>query len=220
MRADAARNRHAILEAGRQIYTQQGLDAPMDAVAKAAGVGIGTVYRHFPDRSALVRAVVADRIELVLGLVAVAATEIEGPEPAAAWARFFDGLLESRMPLLMPVLVPHARDADVFTSELAALRLRVMRAAVALVTRAQTLGLVREDVGAPEIMLTFAAAMRPIPGLPTELNEALLERRGPLLLAALRPGGEPLPGTRIDLDDLLPVITAPVDPQDATRPDP
>jgi hypothetical protein len=51
--------------------------------------------------------------------------------------------------------------------------------------------------------------MRPIPGLPTTLNEALLERRGPLLLAALRPGGEPLPGTRIDADDLLPVITPP-----------
>jgi AcrR family transcriptional regulator len=209
MRADAARNRQTILAAARRIYAQQGLDAPMDAVAKAAGVGIGTVYRHFPDRSTLVCAVVADRIEHVLGLVAVTATEIEGPEPEAAWARFFARLLDSGMPLLMPVLVPHARDAEVFTPELAALRLRAMTAAVALVGRAQALELVREDVGAPEIMLTFAAAMRPIPGLPTTLNEALLERRGPLLLAALRPGGEPLPGTRIDADDLLPVITPP-----------
>lgn len=209
MRADAARNRQAILEAARQVYAQQGLEAPMDAVARTAGVGIGTVYRHFPDRATLVRAVVADRIEHVMGLVATATDGIEGEHPEDAWAQFFDGLLDSRMPLLMPVLVPHARDAEVFTPELTALRLRGMTAAVALVARAQELDLVRGDVGAPEIMLTFAAAMRPIPGLPAELNEALLLRRGPLLLAALRPGADPLPGTRIDVDDLLPVITPP-----------
>jgi AcrR family transcriptional regulator len=198
-------------------------------VARTAGVGIGTVYRHFPDRSTLVRAVVADRIEHVLGLVDVATVEIEGPEPAAAWGRFFAALLDSHMPLLMPVLVPHARDADIFTPELTTLRLRAMTAAVALVARAQALELLRGDVGAPEIMLTFAAAMRPIPGLPSTLNEVLLERRGPLLLAALRPGGEPLPGVRIDVDDLLPIITppdtapaapaAPAAGQDVTSPD-
>ncbi|HEY0187377.1 MAG TPA: TetR/AcrR family transcriptional regulator [Cellulomonas sp.] len=208
MRADAARNRQTILDCARRLYSVQGLDVPMDAVARTAGVGVGTVYRHFPDRTALVRAVVADRLDRVSALLAAAGPGLAGDEPEHAWDTFFDGLLDSGLPMLMPLLVPHARDADIFTPELAEIRRRVIQTAVGVVSTAQRLGLLRADIGTPEIMLMFAAAMRAIPGLPTELNEALLLRRGPLLRAALRPGGTPLPGRRIDLADLEPLLGA------------
>ncbi|NKY08614.1 helix-turn-helix transcriptional regulator, partial [Cellulomonas hominis] len=70
VRADAARNRQRVLDAARALYTTRGLDEPMEQIARAAGVGVGTVYRHFPDRAALVRAVIADRLAHVGRLVA------------------------------------------------------------------------------------------------------------------------------------------------------
>lgn len=203
MRADAARNRQRILDAARALYTTRGLDEPMDQVARAAGVGVGTVYRHFPDRAALVRAVVADRLAHVGRLVAVAGVALDGPDPRAAWEDFLTGILESGLPLLLPALAPRARDADVFTPELVDERARTAAAASAVVGAAQAHGLIRGDVGVPEILLMFAAALRPLPGLPDELNAALLERRAPLLRAALRPGGDPLPGRPVEVADLL-----------------
>lgn len=208
MRADAARNRQTVLDTARRLYSRQGLDVPMDAVARAAGVGVGTVYRHFPDRTALVQAVVADRLAHVRGLLDAAGTGLAGPDPQDAWDTFLTALLDSGLPMLLPLLVPHARDADVFTAELAEGRARTMGVAARVVEAAQGLGLVRDDIGVPEIMLMFAAAMRTQPGLPDALDAALLERRGPLLRSALRPGGDPLPGRRIEIADLLAAIAS------------
>lgn len=203
MRADAARNRQRVLDAARALYTTRGLDEPMEQVARAAGVGVGTVYRHFPDRAALVRAVIADRLAHVGRLVAAAGTALDGPDPRAAWEGFLDGILESGLPMLLPALAPRARDADVFTPDLVDERARTAAAAAGVVGAAQDRGLIRADVGVPEILLMFAAALRPLPGLPDELNAALLERRAPLLRAALRPGGDPLPGRPVEVADLL-----------------
>jgi AcrR family transcriptional regulator len=59
LRADAQRNRERVLSAARETFASDGLDAQMDAVARRAGVGVGTVYRHFPTKEALVDAVAA-----------------------------------------------------------------------------------------------------------------------------------------------------------------
>jgi AcrR family transcriptional regulator len=63
LRADARRNREAVLAAAKKLFADQGLDAQMPDVAKAAKVGVGTVYRHFPTKDALIAALVADRFE-------------------------------------------------------------------------------------------------------------------------------------------------------------
>lgn len=207
MRADAARNRQRILDAARTLYGTRGLDVPMESVARSAGVGVGTVYRHFPDRATLVRAVIADRLTHVGGLVATAHADLAGDDPAAAWDAFLTGVLESGLPMLVPALAPRSRDADVFTPELVEERARTAAAAGAVVGTAQQLGLVRPDIGVPEILLMFAAALRPLPGLPDVLNAAMLERRAPLLRAALRPGGDPLPGRPVDVQDLLSALS-------------
>jgi AcrR family transcriptional regulator len=63
LRADARRNHHAVIAAAKRLFADQGLDAQMPDVAKAAKVGVGTVYRHFPTKDDLIAALVAERFE-------------------------------------------------------------------------------------------------------------------------------------------------------------
>jgi AcrR family transcriptional regulator len=65
LRADARRNRERVLKAARKRFAEDGLDAQMDDIAKEAGVGVGTVYRHFPTKEDLVDALIADRFDRI-----------------------------------------------------------------------------------------------------------------------------------------------------------
>jgi len=78
LRRDAERNRQRILAAAAEVFTERGLDATLDEVAKAAGVGIGTVYRRFPDKESLVSELFRDRIDT---LVTVAEKACAAPDP-------------------------------------------------------------------------------------------------------------------------------------------
>jgi AcrR family transcriptional regulator len=66
LRADAARNRARVLEVAYQTFAAEGLSVPIDEIARRAGVGAGTVYRHFPTKEDLFRAVVEDRIRHII----------------------------------------------------------------------------------------------------------------------------------------------------------
>jgi AcrR family transcriptional regulator len=66
LRADAARNRERVLEVAYKTFATEGLSVPIDEIARRAGVGTGTVYRHFPSKDDLVRAIVADRLQHVI----------------------------------------------------------------------------------------------------------------------------------------------------------
>ena len=81
MRADAQRNRERLIEAAREVFREQGYDASLDEVAKRAGVGAGTLYRHFPSRDVLMDAIlqswvdrVNDAADKVLSMRAIPAT--------------------------------------------------------------------------------------------------------------------------------------------------
>ena len=63
LRADARRNRARILEVAREVFASEGLAVPIDTVATRAGIGVGTVYRHFPTKEALFAAIVSDRVQ-------------------------------------------------------------------------------------------------------------------------------------------------------------
>jgi AcrR family transcriptional regulator len=65
LRADAARNRARVLEVAYQTFADEGLSVPIDEIARRAGVGAGTVYRHFPTKDDLYRAVIEDRLQYV-----------------------------------------------------------------------------------------------------------------------------------------------------------
>src|ERR1700722_20337839 len=66
MRSDAVKNRQRILEAAEEIFATEGLSVPIDTVAECAGVGVGTLYRHFPTKEALFEAIVTARLEQLL----------------------------------------------------------------------------------------------------------------------------------------------------------
>lgn len=85
VRADARRNRERILEAARVAFQEAGVHAQMDDVARRAGVGVGTLYRHFPTKEALVGELVGDKFRLLLE-EARAALEVEDPWEAFAGA--------------------------------------------------------------------------------------------------------------------------------------
>jgi AcrR family transcriptional regulator len=74
-RADAARNRIRVLEAAETMFTERGIEVPVEEVAKAAGVGVGTVYRHYPTKRHLVEAIVARRLRRVVEEARTLATQ-------------------------------------------------------------------------------------------------------------------------------------------------
>src|SRR6202158_6103447 len=74
MRADAQRNKKLIVQAAREVFATEGLAAPIDEIAERAGVGIGTLYRHFPTKEALFEAIVTAKLEYLLELARGRAT--------------------------------------------------------------------------------------------------------------------------------------------------
>lgn len=99
-RSDATKNRARILEVAEKCFAEQGLEIPMDTIAKQAGVGAGTLYRHFPNREALVAALVEDRVgdlqqthrELVASNADSAKKLEEWLQAMRAWMTSYDGL--------------------------------------------------------------------------------------------------------------------------------
>jgi AcrR family transcriptional regulator len=85
MRADARRNREKVLSAARQVMARKGLDTQMEEIARRAGVGVGTVYRHFPTKEDLVEALAGARFER---LAELARDALEKEDPWAAFEEF------------------------------------------------------------------------------------------------------------------------------------
>lgn len=95
LRADAARNRTKILEAADRQIVLHGPEARMEVIAEAAGVAVGTLYRHFPTKDALVAAVVETHVEQIVAEIEATAARIEaGSDPLEAFSRFLLGTVE------------------------------------------------------------------------------------------------------------------------------
>jgi AcrR family transcriptional regulator len=90
LRADARRNREKVLEAARAVFAEQGVDAQMDDVARRADVGVGTVYRHFPTKDALLTAL-TDELFAVVAAHARALLELDDPWEAFTRSMWFGG---------------------------------------------------------------------------------------------------------------------------------
>src|SRR5918912_2569051 len=110
LRADARRNRDQLLAAARDTFVEHGLDAPLDDIARRAGVGIATLYRRFPDRSALQRAVAVDVLRRI-GQEAAAALD-EEPDAFSALSRYMHRALDARVAAVMPALGPSMMPLD------------------------------------------------------------------------------------------------------------
>src|SRR5437879_6628062 len=102
LRADAVRNRELILTAARAAFRERGTSAPLDDIARSAGVNIATLYRRFPDRGALIRQVVLDAYTLVRDETRRARTRLD--DPVGAVEAFLLNLVGRRDQLVLPLL--------------------------------------------------------------------------------------------------------------------
>jgi AcrR family transcriptional regulator len=152
LRADAARNRSAIVEAARAVFAEQGLDAPYDEIARRSGTGNATLYRRFPTRGDLVAAVFADRMTEHLEAVQAGLADDD------AWRGFAS--------YIQTAAAMQARDrgiADLVTMDVAAapaieeLRSRAFAGLVRLVERAQAAGVLRADFTTEDVVLLLMA---------------------------------------------------------------
>lgn len=152
LRADAARNREALLCAARRVYAERGLDAPLDEIAREAGVGNATLYRHFPGRCALAGAVFADALQQV---IAAAETALAEPDPWQGFAR--------HVTFLCRLQATDRAVADLITTEMGGapeleeLRHRAYQGFVRLAERAKAAGALREDFVPEDLVLVLMA---------------------------------------------------------------
>lgn len=152
LRADAARNRQAIIGAARAVYAQRGLDTPFDDIAQAAGVGNATLYRHFPSRCALVGAVFAETLRQIIDSARSALDEPDAWEGFAGHIRFL-GRLQATDRALADLLTVGVGAAP----ELEALRAKAYRELVRLAERARRSGALRADFRPQDIILLLMA---------------------------------------------------------------
>ncbi|MFE9218622.1 TetR/AcrR family transcriptional regulator [Streptomyces lavendulae] len=197
-RADAVRNRERILAAAREMLVETGAEAPLDEIARRAGVGNATLYRHFPDRSALVHHVVL----YVMDRVTAQAEDslAEEADAFAALCRFTHAAADERIGALCPML---AAGFDREHPELLAARDALETAVETLVATGQRDGLLRTDIGVGDLMVALSQLSRPLPGTDCGGADRFVHRHLQLFLDGLRaPARSQLPGAAATLQDL------------------
>ena len=154
LRRDAERNRQRILAAAGDVFTERGLDATLDEVARAAGVGIGTVYRRFPDKDALVSELFRGRVD---ALVTVAEDACTAPDPwqgLVAYLEFAAAAMAGDLGLRqLMMFAAYDRDRVCYARD------RMRPVITRLVERAQASGDLRQDFQATDVkMIAFMLA--------------------------------------------------------------
>jgi len=151
LRADAARNREAIVEAARAVFAEQGLDAPLDEIAKRAGTGNATLYRRFPTRSDLVAAVFAERMA---EHVAAVEAGLADDDPWKGFASYIQavGAMQARDRGIADLVT-----MNVSAPEIEELRTQAYDGLVRLVARAHEAGVLRSDFTDQDVVLLLMA---------------------------------------------------------------
>ncbi len=167
-RADARANHDKLVAAARALFTEKGTSAPLEEVAERAGVGIGTLYRHFPTRQALLEAVYVDEVEAM----ARAATELEELPPWDAlsqWLHQYVGFAATKRALNEALM-----ETDPNSDVLLTCRTAIAGAGTTLVERAQHAGVVRNDTTFLDIV-RMVGAIAMVPTEDPEQKNRLLE---------------------------------------------
>jgi AcrR family transcriptional regulator len=191
LRADARRNREAVLSAAREEFGKRGLDCQMEDIARGAGVGVGTVYRHFRTKEDLLAALVTDRFERLAERAREALAE-QDPWQAFCGLMRFAAALQVRDRGLSEFLAsqPHLAEREAVASGLAGDMAELMASAKA--TGGMRQDAVGEDV--PTLICGLGAVMA---GAPESLSRLNWERFLEIMLDGLRaPGANKLPPPR------------------------
>src|SRR5436190_2342685 len=167
-RADARRNYEKVLAAAREAFAEGGESTALEEIARRAGVGIGTLYRHFPNRQALLEALYVGEVEEVCR----SAAELEGADPWEALNGWFErliGYIATKQALAHELLNYLDRDAELFK----VCRVSLFEAGEPLLTRAQDAGVVRPDVTIGEV-IQMVMGIAKIPAADPAQNQHIL----------------------------------------------
>jgi AcrR family transcriptional regulator len=154
MRADARRNRERVLASAEAVFAEQGLTVPIDEIARHAGVGVGTLYRHFPTKEALYEAIVVRHVD---ALVAIARAEQPDREAGAAFFEFL-GRVATEAADKRDVTEALASAGVDVKAVLGSAFSELREAVSTLLARAQQCGSVREDVSVDEVFALVSGA--------------------------------------------------------------
>ncbi|GGP36867.1 TetR/AcrR family transcriptional regulator [Streptomyces melanogenes] len=197
-RADALRNRERIIAAAREMFVEEGAMVPLDEIARRAGIGNATLYRHFKDRAELITSVVLAVMERVS--TAAETATAEEPDAFAALRRFVFAAADERIGALCPML---SEGFDKDLPELNASRERLDEAVRDLMARARRSGQLRDDVDVGDLMVALTQLTRPLPGTACPNMDRFVHRHLQLFLDGLMaPARSELPGTAATLQDL------------------
>jgi AcrR family transcriptional regulator len=197
-RADAARNRERIVAAACEAIVELGPDVALDEVARRAGVGNATLYRHFSDRGDLLR-------HVTLSVVARTVKRAEDalaqePDAFAALCRFVHEAVDERIGTLCSLLTDaiDRQDPEVINQIE-----QMERSVSAVLQRAQSSGQVRSDIAVGDVMVAVTQLARPLPGTCCASIDRFARRHMQLFLDGLRaPARSVLPGAAATLEDL------------------
>ena len=187
-RADARRNVDALTEAARTVFAISGVDAPAKEITDLAGVGVGTLYRHFPQRSDLVKAVVESGIDAVADAGPALSAGHEPAEALTMWIRRFTELLATKRGLASAL---HSGD-PAFSGLPGYFLQRLGPALAALLDAAVADGAVRDDISAEDLLHAITQLCQPVPGRAPEHNQRIVA----VLLDGMRRGATQRPPAR------------------------
>ncbi len=153
-RADAQRNRQRLLATALKLFASTKGEVTLSAIAEAAGVGIGTLYRHFPTREALVEAIYRSEVERLSDEASALLEEMPPDKALEEWLTRYAGLIATKrglMDVVRSIFEPGA-DAPAYSRE------RMQAAAGLLLDAAARAGAIRDDVEAKDVLLAVAAS--------------------------------------------------------------
>ncbi len=183
-RQDAQRNRELLLEAGEQVFREHGLHVPLQLIAERAGVGRGTLYRHFPDRDHLARAMLERRVDLIEQRLAAA------PDPARSVEEVFLWIADTLSAI--PGLHSYLASTEAGRTILAQLNQQLRGVLAGPVEAARAQGLLRPGVTLDDFVYGWAMIEGAMLAVPAQERPRMIARAKALLGSALftRSSGE------------------------------
>jgi AcrR family transcriptional regulator len=200
-RKDVARNRELLLRAAREVFAQQGLNAGLDDIARHAGLGVATAYRHFADKQQLAAALMEQATER---FIADATAALEDDDPWRGLVRY----LESSTALLtedrgLRQVLAGAYDPQRFHDQIE----QVLVLLEDIVERARWAGMIRADAQATDVFL-LGTMLCSVADLTIDAKPDLWRRYLTMFLEGLKPGGDPLAVTAIPTPELRSVLAS------------
>jgi AcrR family transcriptional regulator len=168
-RSDAKRNVLALVQAAKTVFADSGVDAPAKEITDLAGVGVGTLYRHFPRRSDLIVAVMQHEIDECIDAAAALGTTLSPRDALLAWTERFTEFVGTKRGLASAL---HSGD-PAYDDLPQRLLSRLEPALHTLLARAAAGGYAREDVTAREVLTTIALICQPVPGEQPSFNQRM-----------------------------------------------